>query len=69
HFLLRKKLVHPELQHQLHQFDKEVGPLDEMFQDGSAYVLGRMNKDCWYLYTLDDGGVEQPDQTFEVSFN
>ncbi|GFS10272.1 S-adenosylmethionine decarboxylase proenzyme [Elysia marginata] len=66
-FYSRKNFVHPELQDQLHQsFDKEVSLLDEMFQHGAAYVLGRMNKDCWYLYTLDDVGVDQPDQTFEL---
>ncbi|RUS76034.1 hypothetical protein EGW08_016212 [Elysia chlorotica] len=66
-FYSRKNFAQPELQHHLHQsFDKEVSLLDDMFQNGSAYVLGRMNKDCWYLYTLDDCGVEQPDQTFEL---
>jgi hypothetical protein len=35
--------------------------------DGSAYTLGRINRDCWYLYTLEDEGISHPDQTFEVS--
>ncbi|XP_078256030.1 S-adenosylmethionine decarboxylase proenzyme isoform X4 [Rhinoraja longicauda] len=37
--------------------------------DGAAYCMGRMNSDCWYLYTLDmseDSGIKQPDQTLEV---
>ncbi|GFN90096.1 S-adenosylmethionine decarboxylase proenzyme [Plakobranchus ocellatus] len=66
-FYSRKNFVRPELQHQLHQsFDKEVSLLDDMFSDGAAYVLGRMNRDCWYLYTLENGEVNQPDQTFEL---
>lgn len=36
--------------------------------DGAAYTLGRMNRDCWYLYTMDEVGVTQPDQTVEISF-
>ncbi|XP_059145079.1 S-adenosylmethionine decarboxylase proenzyme-like [Physella acuta] len=66
-FYSRKNFTRPELQHYLHQsFDKEVDHLDQMFTNGAAYVLGRMNKDCWYLYTLENGGVETPDQTFEL---
>ncbi|XP_032877882.1 S-adenosylmethionine decarboxylase proenzyme isoform X2 [Amblyraja radiata] len=37
--------------------------------DGAAYCMGRINSDCWYLYTLDmseDSGIKQPDQTLEV---
>jgi len=37
--------------------------------DGAAYTLGRINRDCWYLYTLDEQGVTQPDQTVEISFH
>ncbi|KAG8582472.1 hypothetical protein GDO81_008067 [Engystomops pustulosus] len=40
-----------------------------LFSDGAAYCMGRMNSDCWYLYTLDvpDGFViNQPDQTLEI---
>ncbi|BFZ09341.1 hypothetical protein BsWGS_12380 [Bradybaena similaris] len=66
-FYSRKNFARPELQHFLHQsFDKEVDHLDQMFTNSAAYVMGRMNKDCWYLYTLDSGRVEQPDQTFEL---
>lgn len=66
-FYSRKNFSRPELQHQLHQsFDKEVSHLDKMFPNGAAYVLGRTNKDCWHLYTIDNGCVEGPDQTFEL---
>lgn len=30
----------------------QVEFLDTFFADGSAYVLGPEDKDCWYLYTL-----------------
>lgn len=40
-----------------------------MVSDGAAYTLGRINRDCWYLYTLDEVGVSQPDQTVEISLN
>jgi len=30
----------------------QVQFLDTLFADGSAYVLGPEDKDCWYLYTL-----------------
>lgn len=37
------------------KFDNEVKTLDDFFQGnpagGSAYCLGSMNRDCWYLYT------------------
>jgi S-adenosylmethionine decarboxylase len=26
--------------------------LDQFFDDGRAYCLGSINRDCWYLYTL-----------------
>ncbi|ESO87235.1 hypothetical protein LOTGIDRAFT_205808 [Lottia gigantea] len=66
-FYSRKNFSRPELQIGVHQnFVDEVGHLDKQFRDGAAYTLGRMNKDCWYLYTLDKHGVTQPDQTFEL---
>lgn len=44
--------------------------------DGAAYCLGTVNRDCWYLYTLNplEGdnnkkrhrGVPEPDQTLEI---
>ncbi|ODM93355.1 S-adenosylmethionine decarboxylase proenzyme [Orchesella cincta] len=35
------------------KFDNEVAILDDFFRgaEGSAYCLGSMNRDCWYLYT------------------
>uniref|UniRef100_H0XPV8 adenosylmethionine decarboxylase n=1 Tax=Otolemur garnettii TaxID=30611 RepID=H0XPV8_OTOGA len=39
------------------------------WEDGAAYCMGRMNSDCWYLYTLDfpeSRVISQPDQTLEI---
>lgn len=66
-FYSRKNYMKPELQLKLHQsFDEEVAVLDKLFENGAAYALGRLNRDCWYLYTIDNVGVEQPDQTLEL---
>ena len=49
----RKNFKRPDLQHSQHQsFEKEVNLLDKFFVDGAAYCMGTMNKDCWYMYTL-----------------
>ncbi|CAL1269955.1 unnamed protein product [Larinioides sclopetarius] len=69
-FYSRKNFMRPELQDKPHtSFEDETEALDQLF-DGSAYCLGRINRDCWYLYTLnpleDFIGVQVPDQTLEV---
>ncbi|XP_078068480.1 S-adenosylmethionine decarboxylase proenzyme isoform X1 [Mustelus asterias] len=69
-FYSRKNFVKPAHQEYPHRnFQEEVEFLDMMFPNGAAYCMGRMNSDCWYLYTLDmpeDSGIKQPDQTLEV---
>ncbi|XP_041462575.1 S-adenosylmethionine decarboxylase proenzyme-like [Lytechinus variegatus] len=66
-FYSRKNFMRPDLQHSLYKsFEDEVKYLDSIFDRGAAYVLGRMNGDCWYLYTLDNSSIEQPDQTLEI---
>jgi S-adenosylmethionine decarboxylase len=53
-FYSRRKFLRPELQKGPHTaFEHEVAYLDSIFEGGCAYVLGRTNIDCWYLYTLD----------------
>lgn len=45
-----------------------------MFPDGAAYCLGAVNKDCWFLYTLNPLPEKhmqplpaaEPDQTLEI---
>ncbi|KAK6170700.1 hypothetical protein SNE40_019024 [Patella caerulea] len=66
-FYSRKNFSRPDLQIGMHRnFSDEVSHLDKQFRNGAAYSLGRINQDCWYLYTLDNAGVERPDQTFEL---
>lgn len=41
--------------------------LDSEFELGSAYCMGKVNRDCWYLYTLHpEKGVTVADQTLEL---
>ena len=48
-------------------FDEEVKYLNGLFDSGSAYILGRLNGDPWYLYTVDHRVQNQlPDQTLEI---
>ncbi|XP_046654440.1 S-adenosylmethionine decarboxylase proenzyme-like [Daphnia pulicaria] len=52
-FYSRKNYKRPELQQEPHRtFADEAALLDAMFHDGAAYCLGAVNRDCWYLYTL-----------------
>uniref|UniRef100_T1IQC5 S-adenosylmethionine decarboxylase proenzyme n=1 Tax=Strigamia maritima TaxID=126957 RepID=T1IQC5_STRMM len=72
-FYSRKNFLRPELQLAPHNsFEEEVKILDNFFMEGAAYCFGRINSDCWYLYTLNPlsgmmkrRGIQQPDQTFE----
>ena len=67
-FYSRKRFMRPELQKAPHQsFEQEVEFLQELFGGGSAYALGRINGDCWYLYTLNKPvSIDEPDQTLEI---
>ncbi|XP_066159257.1 S-adenosylmethionine decarboxylase proenzyme isoform X2 [Euwallacea fornicatus] len=76
-FYSRKNYKRPDLQVSPHQhFDQEVALLDSLFPDGAAYCLGAINRDCWYLYTLNPvihRGRQRPllsttdaDQTLEI---
>jgi len=67
-FYSRRKFMNPNDQPSLHQkFRTEVEALQEI-SNGSAYCFGRLNEECWYLYTTvtDVCHIEQPDQTFEI---
>jgi S-adenosylmethionine decarboxylase len=67
-FYSRKNFMRPELQDKTHSsFDHEIEVLDAEFELGSAYCMGKLNRDCWYLYTLHpEKGVTVPDQTLEL---
>lgn len=66
-FYSHKNFMRPELQPETHRsFDDEVSTLDTIFDGGAAYALGKINQDCWYLFTIDNIGVCHPDQTLEI---
>lgn len=73
-FYSRKNFERPDLQMMPHcSFEQEVALLDDIFADGAAYCMGTMNRDCWYLYTLNPldryvtGNIDvEPDQTIEI---
>lgn len=50
-FYSRKNFMFPGKQHGPHKsWSSEVKCLDGMFNGGSAYMVGKMNGDHWYLY-------------------
>ncbi|KAK3370521.1 S-adenosylmethionine decarboxylase [Podospora didyma] len=50
-FYSRKNFLFPDKQRGPHRnWNEEVSFLDNMFENGSAYMVGRMNSDHWYLY-------------------
>ncbi|KAH8592802.1 putative S-adenosylmethionine decarboxylase proenzyme [Bisporella sp. PMI_857] len=50
-FYSRKNFLFPDKQHGPHRsWKSEVQFLDDMFIGGSAYMVGKMNGDHWYLY-------------------
>lgn len=67
-FYSRKKFMRPELQKSPHSsFEEEIEYLQEFFGGGAAYALGRLNSECWYLYTLNKPmSISEPDQTLEI---
>lgn len=45
----------------------QIEYLQEVFNGGDAYALGRLNSECWYLYTLNKPmSIKQADQTLEI---
>lgn len=50
-FYSRKNFMFPNQQKGPHKsWDEEVKHLDRLFQGGSAYMIGKMNGEHWYLY-------------------
>ncbi|KAK4075623.1 hypothetical protein Trihar35433_2183 [Trichoderma harzianum] len=50
-FYSRKNFLFPDKQHGPHRsWKQEVKYLDDMVDGGSAYMVGKMNGDHWYLY-------------------
>uniref|UniRef100_A0A3P8WB32 adenosylmethionine decarboxylase n=1 Tax=Cynoglossus semilaevis TaxID=244447 RepID=A0A3P8WB32_CYNSE len=69
-FYSRKNFMKPTHQEFPHRnFQEEVDFLGQIFPNGAAYCMGRLNSDCWYLFTLDLPEFwenKHADQTLEV---
>ncbi|KTG39361.1 hypothetical protein cypCar_00022902 [Cyprinus carpio] len=69
-FYSRKNFMKPTHQEFPHRnFQEEVEFLSQIFPNGAAYCMGRLNSDCWYLFTLELPEFwenKQADQTLEV---
>ncbi|KAJ1732125.1 spermidine resistance protein [Coemansia sp. Benny D160-2] len=59
-FYSRKNFMFPEQQVELHRsWEKEVSYLDALFPDGSAYMIGKTNRDHWHAYLAGPYEVRQ----------
>lgn len=60
-FYSRKNFLFPDRQLMPHRsWGQEVKFLDDMFEHGSAYMVGKMNGDHWYLYITSPGAASAP---------
>ncbi|KAJ2840886.1 spermidine resistance protein [Coemansia sp. 'formosensis'] len=58
-FYSRKNFMFPDQQVELHRsWEKEVAYLDTHFPEGSAYMIGKTNRDHWHVYLC--GPCETP---------
>ena len=65
-FYSRKNFLYPHQQQGPHRsWRDEVRYLDKMFVGGSAYMIGKMNGEHWYLYITGPGSVLTPPATPE----
>ncbi|KAH7318089.1 S-adenosylmethionine decarboxylase [Stachybotrys elegans] len=63
-FYSRKNFLFPDKQHGPHRsWKQEVKYLDDMFEGGSAYMVGKMNGDHWYLYITSPSQALTPPRT------
>ncbi|KAK4450374.1 S-adenosylmethionine decarboxylase proenzyme [Podospora aff. communis PSN243] len=63
-FYSRKSFLFPDKQRGPHRsWKQEVKYLDDMFDNGNAYMVGRMNGDHWYLYITSPNSALTPPQT------
>ncbi|KAL6031682.1 hypothetical protein STEG23_012898 [Scotinomys teguina] len=69
-FNSHKNFMKPSHQGYPHRnFQEEMEFLNTIFPNGAACCTGRMNSNCWYLYTLnfpESRVIYQPDQTPEI---
>jgi len=67
-FYSRKNFLFPDRQQGPHRsWKQEVKFLDDMFENGSAYMVGKMNGDHWYLYITSPTNTLTPPHTPESS--
>lgn len=65
-FYSRKNFLFPDRQQGPHRsWKQEVNFLDDMFEGGSAYMVGKMNGDHWYLYITSPNQALTPPRTPE----
>ncbi|KAK1757161.1 S-adenosylmethionine decarboxylase [Echria macrotheca] len=63
-FYSRKNFLFPEKQQGPHDsWRNEVEFLEKMFEDGSAYMVGSVNRDHWHLYMTSTNPTLTPPQT------
>jgi S-adenosylmethionine decarboxylase len=63
-FYSRKNFLFPDKQRGPHRsWRDEVKYLDNMFNGGSAYMVGKMNGDHWYLYLTSPNTILTPPRT------
>ncbi|KAL1956805.1 hypothetical protein VTO42DRAFT_6755 [Malbranchea cinnamomea] len=63
-FYSRKNFLFPERQRGPHRsWRDEVKALDRLFQGGSAYMIGKMNGEHWYLYLTEPNTKLSPPST------
>lgn len=67
-FYSRKNFLFPDKQRGPHRsWKQEVKYLDDMFENGSAYMVGKMNGDHWYLYITSPNTTLTPPRTPDSS--
>ncbi|KAF7507583.1 hypothetical protein GJ744_010253 [Endocarpon pusillum] len=60
-FYSRKNFLFPDRQHGPHRsWRDEVRSLDKLFLGGSAYMIGKMNGEHWYLYLTEPNTMLTP---------
>jgi len=65
-FYSRKNFLFPDRQHGPHRsWRDEVKSLDRLFLGGSAYMIGKMNGEHWYLYLTEPNTILTPPATPE----
>ncbi|KAK3326060.1 S-adenosylmethionine decarboxylase [Apodospora peruviana] len=67
-FYSRKNFLFPDKQQGPHRsWKSEVKYMDDMFENGSAYMVGKMNGDHWYLYITSPNTTLTPPRTPDSS--